>query len=267
MITTVIGAYPKPSYLKITDWFNAPGGTDNEKPTKFYAEEIKNIFPDKKSIIFSSDTMNKKSSTDILEKIIKNDIKILVGTQLISKGFHFPSLNCIVVIDLDLTLNGHDLRGPEKNLQLYHQLSGRAGRAGNPSTVYFQTYSLNSKIISQITSKDPFLFLENELLIRKKNNLPPFERFISLILIGENEKKLEKTSIHFRDHLKKYLHAQILGPINAPIYKIRKKFRIRLLIRAKKNYKIQKALSESIKKFKLESGIKLIVDIDPISFN
>ena len=111
------------------------------------------------------------------------------------------------------------------------------------------------------------MFLENELLIRKKNNLPPFERFISLILIGENEKKLEKTSIHFRDHLKKYLHAQILGPINAPIYKIRKKFRIRLLIRAKKNYKIQKALSESIKKFKLESGIKLIVDIDPISFN
>ncbi len=240
--------------------FNGPG-------VEKIMEEIKNIFPDKKSIIFSSDTMNKKSSTDILENIIKNDINILVGTQLISKGFHFPSLNCIVVVDLDLTLNGHDLRGPEKNLQLYHQLSGRAGRAGKPATVYFQTYSLNSKIISQITNKDPFLFLENELLIRKKNNLPPFERFISLILIGENDKKLEKISIHFRDHLQKYLKAKILGPINAPIYKMKKKFRMRLLIRAKKNYKIQKALSESIKKFKLESGIKLIVDIDPISFN
>ena len=80
-------------------------------------------------------------------------------------------------------------------------------------------------------------------------------------------KKLEKISIHFRDHLQKYLQAKILGPINAPIYKIKRKFRIRLLIRAKKNYKIQKILSESIKKFRLESGIKLIVDIDPISFN
>ena len=230
-------------------------------------EEVKDIFPNKKSIIFSSDTMNKTSSSNILEKIIKNDIQILVGTQLISKGFHFPSLNCIIVVDLDLTLNGHDLRGPEKNLQLYHQLSGRAGRTGKPAIVYFQTYSLNSKIISQITSEDPFLFLENELSIRKKNNLPPFERFISLILVGENEKKLENISIYLRDHLTKHLPAKILGPINAPIHKIKKKFRIRLLIRVKKNYKIQKILLESLKKFRLESGIKLIVDIDPISFN
>ena len=87
--------------------------------------------------------MNKKDSSNKLERIINNQIHILVGTQLISKGFHFPSLNCIVVVDIDLSSNGNDLRGAEKNLQLYHQLSGRAGRTGKPATVYFQTYNLS----------------------------------------------------------------------------------------------------------------------------
>ena len=92
------------------------------------SEEVKKKFPFKKIEIFSSDTMNKKDSKEKLEKIINNEIEILVGTQLISKGFHFPNLNCIVVVDIDLSSQGHDLRSAEKNLQLYHQLSGRAGK-------------------------------------------------------------------------------------------------------------------------------------------
>ena len=79
--------------------------------------------------------MNKKKSFDLLEKISNNEINILIGTQLISKGFHFPSLNCIVVVDIDLSSQGHDLRGSEKNLQLYHQLSGRAGRSGKRAII------------------------------------------------------------------------------------------------------------------------------------
>ena len=132
--------------------------------------------------------MNKSSSKTILDKIISGEINILVGTQLISKGFHFPNLNCIIVLDIDLTSNGHDLRSAEKNLQLYHQLSGRAGRTGKPANVYFQTYNLKPDIIDQITNEDPFKFLDKELELRKKNNLPPYERFISLILSSSNEK-------------------------------------------------------------------------------
>ena len=230
-------------------------------------EEIKKIFPDKKSIIFSSDTMNKKSSSEILDKIKNNEVQILIGTQLISKGFHFPNLNCIVVIDIDLSTGGHDLRSAEKNLQLYHQLSGRAGRTGKPATIYFQTYNLKSDMIAQITNINPNIFLEKELEIRKINNLPPFERFVSIILSGKNEKKLEKEAYKLRDHLEKYLNARILGPVSAPIYKIKKNFRYRLLIRSKKNVQIQKDLSLSLKSFKFSSGIKLTVDVDPISFN
>jgi len=230
-------------------------------------EEVNILFPEYKSLIFSSDTMNKKSSSEILKKIFNNEIQILIGTQIISKGFHFPKLNCIVVLDIDLSSLGHDLRGSEKNLQLYHQLSGRAGRTGNPATVYFQTYNLNEKIISQITSEDPFNFLDKELNLRRKNNLPPYERFISLILSSKDEKKLEIESLNFKDYLQKKIIAKILGPVNAPIYKIKKNYRIRLLIRSKKEPLIQKSLSQALQKFKFSSGIKLTVDVDPITFN
>ena len=231
------------------------------------SEEVRKIFPKKKLAIFSSDTMNKKSSSETLKKIIKNEIQILVGTQLISKGFHFPSLNCIVVVDIDLSSQGHDLRGAEKNLQLYHQLSGRAGRTGKPAMVYFQTYNVNTKMISDITNKDPDIFLNKELELRRQNNLPPYQRFIGLIMTGSNEKNLEKEAFKFKNFIEKSLEGKVLGPVNAPIYRIKKKYRVRLLIRSKRSLKIQNSLTKIISEFKFLYGIKLTVDVDPINFN
>ena len=231
------------------------------------SEEVKILFPNKKITIFSSDTMNKSSSKTILDKIISGEINILVGTQLISKGFHFPNLNCIIVLDIDLTSNGHDLRSAEKNLQLYHQLSGRAGRTGKPANVYFQTYNLKPDIIDQITNEDPFKFLDKELELRKKNNLPPYERFISLILSSSNEKILNVEATKLKNIISKSINEKILGPVDAPIYRINQKFRSRLLIRSKKSSKTQKKLKFLLNKFNLPKGIKLTVDVDPISFN
>ena len=230
-------------------------------------EEVKKKFPTKKSIIFSSDTMNKKSSSEILEKILNNEIQILVGTQLISKGFHFPNLNCIVVIDIDLSSQGHDLRGAEKNLQLYHQLSGRAGRTGKPATVYFQTYNLNTKMISDITNKNPDIFLNKELEVRKLNNLPPFQRFVALIITGNKENFLEQEAIKFKNFIQNSVEGKVLGPVSAPIFRLKRKFRVRLLIRGKKSLKVQNSLANVISKYKFPSGIKLTVDVDPINFN
>ncbi len=231
------------------------------------SEEVKKIFPNKNHIIFSSDTMNKKSSLETIKKITNNEIEILVGTQLISKGYHFPNLNCIVVVDIDLSTYGHDLRGAEKNLQLYHQLSGRAGRTGKPATVYFQTYNTSSNMIKDITNSNPNIFLEKELEIRRKNNLPPFERFISLILSGRNKEKVEALGFKIKERLEKNLNLKILGPVSAPIFKINKNFRFRLLIRSKKSQKIQKQLSNILNNYTNSSKIKLVVDVDPISFN
>ncbi len=231
------------------------------------SEEVKKNFPTKKITIFSSDTMNKKNSSEILEKIISNKIQILVGTQLISKGFHFPNLNCIVVVDIDLSTRGHDLRSAEKNLQLYHQLSGRAGRTGKPATIYFQTYNLNTKIISDITNKNPNIFLDKELEIRRENNLPPFQRFIALIITGNEKEILEKESLKFKNFIEKFIDGQTLGPVEAPIFRLKRKFRFRLLIRGKKSLKLQSSLKNIISKYKFPSGLKLTVDVDPISFN
>ena len=231
------------------------------------SEEVKRKFPDKKIEIFSSDTMNKKDSKEKIQKIINNETQILVGTQLISKGFHFPYLNCIVVVDIDLSSQGHDLRGAEKNLQLYHQLSGRAGRTGKPATVYFQTYENNSKMISELTNENPDIFLDRELEIRKKNKLPPYQRFISLILTGENENKLEKEAFNFKNFIENKIEGKILGPVNAPLFRLKRKFRIRFLIRGPKSMKMQTSLAKIIPKYKFSNGIKLSVDVDPINFN
>ena len=231
------------------------------------SEEVKRKFPGKKIEIFSSDTMNKKDSSMKLDKIINNQVEILVGTQLISKGFHFPSLNCIVVVDIDLSSNGHDLRGAEKNLQLYHQLSGRAGRTGKPATVYFQTYNLDTKMITDITNKDPDIFLDKELEIRRENNLPPFQRFIALIITGSNERELEKEAYKFKVFIESAVEGRVLGPVNAPIFRLKRKFRVRLLIRGRKSLKVQNSLAKTIEKFKFPTGMKLTVDVDPINFN
>ena len=126
---------------------------------------------------------------------------------------------------------------------------------------------MNTKIISDITNKNPEVFLDKEISIRKQNNLPPFQRFISLILTGENEIKLEKEAFKFKSFVQDNINAKILGPVSAPIFRLKRKFRMRLLIRGAKTLKLQKSLALIISKYKFVSGIKLSVDVDPISFN
>ena len=122
-------------------------------------------------------------------------------------------------------------------------------------------------MILDLTNSNPNIFLDRELDIRKKNKLPPFQRFISLILTGENEVKLEKEAYKFKTFIENKLTGKILGPVNAPIFRLKKKYRIRLLIRGAKTLKLQNSLSAAIINYKFQPGIKLSVDVDPINFN
>jgi len=230
--------------------------------------EIKKIYPNKKIEIFSSDTLKKNISTNTLLKKVENKkIDILVGTQLLSKGFHFPKLNCIVVVDADFSSHGYDLRSAEKNIQLYYQLAGRAGREGDTSTIYFQTYTPDDEVLLNISKNDPHTFLRKELLLRKTKKLPPFYRLISLIISGKNESLIMKFATSIKSKLPQINEVNILGPVLAPITKLKKKYRCRILIRYPKNLFIQKYLSKSLNKIKIISGIKLEVDVDPINFS
>jgi len=230
--------------------------------------ELKNIYPNKKIEMFSSDTLETNKVTKaLIEKVEKKEIDILVGTQLISKGFHFPKLNCIVVVDGDFSSHGYDLRSAEKNVQLYHQLSGRAGRASNASVVYFQTYTPEDEVLLNISKNNPNDFLQKELLLRKEKKLPPFYRLISLIISGKNEPSIMKFAMIIKSSIPKIKNTNVLGPVLAPITKLRKKYRCRILIRCPKNLFIQKYLVQSLNKIKISPGIKLEVDVDPVNFS
>jgi len=229
--------------------------------------ELKKIYPQKKIEVFSSDTLKKKSFDILLKKVEKKEIDILIGTQLLSKGFHFPRLNCIVVVDGDLSSHGYDLRSAEKNIQLYHQLSGRAGREGKKSAVYFQTYTPNDEILLNISKNDPDEFLHKELLLRKEKKLPPFYRLISLIISGNNEDSIMNFATKVKLKLPKINQVNILGPVLAPITKLRKKYRCRILIKCPKSLFIQKYLARWLNEIKIQHGIKLEVDVDPVNFS
>ena len=230
-------------------------------------DELKKIFPKKNIKIFSSDFLSKKKETgSILKKIEQNEIDIIVGTQLISKGFNFPKLNCIVVVDADFSGMGYDLRTTEKNIQLYNQLSGRAGRFSNKSLIVYQTLTPLNETLKDVLENNPEKFLNNELIIRKNKNLPPFSRLISLIVSSNSSQDSFRAAQEIKKKLSIINHLEILGPVDSPIFKIKKKYRTRLLLRSKNTSLIQKNVDKILQKLTISKKIKLIVDVDPINF-
>tara|TARA_B100000579_G_scaffold433037_1_gene451050 strand:+ start:6 stop:1685 length:1680 start_codon:yes stop_codon:yes gene_type:complete len=230
-------------------------------------DELKIKFPDKNIKIFSSDFLSKKKQTqDILSQIESNRINILVGTQMISKGFNFPKLNCIVVVDADFSGKGYDLRTTEKNIQLYNQLSGRAGRFSKDSLIIYQTITPSNETLKDILANNPEKFLKDELILRKKNKLPPFYRLISLIISANSDIISLRGAQEIKKCLSKIDNIEILGPIDSPIFRVKNKYRTRLLIRSRSDKLIQKKMSNVLKNLQISKKIKLTVDVDPINF-
>ena len=230
-------------------------------------DELKIKFKQKNIKIFSSDYLSKKKeSLKIFEEIKKNRIDILVGTQMISKGFNFPKLNCIVVVDADFTGKGYDLRATEKNIQLYNQLSGRAGRFSSDSIIIYQTVTPQHETLKDLITNNPEKFLENELTVRKENNLPPYKNLVSIIVSSNSKENSFKGAQEIKKKLTIIKNLDILGPVDSPIFKINKKFRTRLLIRSAKEVFAQKLISNCLNNLKISSKIKLTVDVDPINF-
>ena len=230
--------------------------------------ELKQIFPQKKIKILSSDFLTKKKETyELLNDIEKNKVNILVGTQLISKGFNFPNLNCIVVVDADFSGMGFDLRSTEKNIQLYNQLSGRAGRFSKDSIIIYQTFNPKDETLKNILKNKQDEFLEEEFLLRKKKNLPPFARLIAFIVSSKNERDGLIEAKKIKKILSSIQNIDVMGPVTSPIFKIKNNYRTRLLLRSPINLFPQKQISQALKLFKVSKKIKLTVDVDPLNFS
>ncbi len=230
--------------------------------------ELKKIFPEKNIKILSSDFLSKKKETkSLLEDIENNKINILVGTQLISKGFNFPNLNCIVVVDADFSGMGFDLRSTEKNIQLYNQLSGRAGRFSKDSLIVYQTFDPSGRTLKNILENNQEKFLEDEIHLRKEKNLPPFTRLIAIIISSKIEKDGFLEAQKIKKNLSQIKNIDIMGPVSSPIFKVKNRYRTRLLLRFNSNLFVQKLVSKMLKKINISKKIKLTVDVDPLNFS
>jgi primosomal protein N' (replication factor Y) len=231
-------------------------------------DELKIIFPGKNIKIFSSDYLTKKKNYEkIFYDLENNKIDIIVGTQMISKGFNFPKLNCIVVVDADFSGKGYDLRATEKNIQLYNQLSGRAGRFSSNSLIIYQTVTPLHKTLNDIIINNPEKFLIEELETRRNNNLPPFKKLIAFVVSSYDKDFSFIGAKEIKKKLSEIGNLEILGPVEAPIQKIKKKFRTRLLLRSTSDKFDHRLLAKFLNNLKISSKIKLTVDVDPINFS
>jgi primosomal protein N' (replication factor Y) (superfamily II helicase) len=230
-------------------------------------EEVQTLLPDARTFILASDVitspnMIRGAVRDIEDR--KHDV--IIGTQIIAKGHHFPALTCVGVIDADLGLSGGDLRAGERTFQLLHQVSGRAGRGELPGRVYLQTYMPEQSVIRALAKNDRDDFLAVEAREREKAGMPPFGRLAALILSGGDEMKLDLFCRMVAQKAPRYDDIRVLGPAPAPMAYLRGRHRRRFLIKANKAIPLQKYLAEWLAAVKVPSTMQLKVDIDPQSF-
>ncbi len=171
-----------------------------------------------------------------------------------------------MIIKNDKPVMGYDLITTEKNIQLYNQLSGRAGRFSNKSTIIYQTATPLNETLKDVLENNPEKFLSNELIIRKNKNLPPYSRLIALIISANSSQDSFRAAQEIKKKLSTISQLDVLGPVDSPIFKVKKKYRTRLLLRSKNSNLIQKNVGRILENLTISKKIKLTVDVDPINF-
>jgi primosomal protein N' (replication factor Y) len=230
-------------------------------------EEVQLLLPAARTLILASDIVSSpKMINEAVRQIEDHQVDVIVGTQMIAKGHHFPSLTCVGVVDADLGLAGGDLRAGERTFQLLHQVSGRAGRGEKPGRVYLQTYMPEQMVIKALAANDRDRFLDVESREREKSGMPPYGRLAALILSGADELGLDQFCRALAQKAPRFDDIRILGPAPAPIAFLRDKHRRRFLVKAGKSIAIQKFIGEWLALIKAPRTIQLKVDIDPQSF-
>ena len=230
-------------------------------------EELKLLFPEKSIGIMSSDNAN---TTNKIKKIIDDfenkKIDILVATQIMAKGYDFPNLSFVGVIDADSGLLGGDMRAIERTYNLLQQVSGRAGRSKKQGKVFIQTYYPEQPVIQSLQKRDRKKFVEQSLKDREDFLIPPFGYMTALILSSSSKAKTEMYGRKIVQITKIPENISILGPVEAPIFLMRGQYRFRILIKGNSRKILNKFTRFIIKKCPTPSSIRLIVDVDPYSF-
>jgi primosomal protein N' (replication factor Y) len=230
-------------------------------------EEIARDFPGLNVAVLASDTLAGPKAVDaVIERIGRRQIDLVIGTQIVAKGHHFPHLTLVGVVDADLGLMGGDLRAAERTHQMLIQVAGRAGRADLPGKVLLQTYAPDHPVIKALIANDSQTFLTEETKARMAAKMPPFGRLAALIVSGADEGEAMEAARHLARLAPQSAGMRVLGPAPAPLYRLRGRYRFRLLAKAGLGAPVQAWLRDWLGKVKLPRHLKLVVDIDPISF-
>lgn len=231
------------------------------------AEEVRYRFPLARVRVLSSDfTTNFQEVYKVIKETEAGDVDILIGTQILAKGHHFPALTLVGIVDADLGLMGSDLRASERTYQLLSQVSGRAGRGEKKGTVYLQTLYPENAVLQALVKDDASKFLNLEKKSRKILKMPPFGKLAAVIVSGPNPGDTERAAQWLGQAAFNDANITTLGPAPAPIFMLRNKYRYRLLLKTARNIPIQTVLRQWLARVKVPSSVRVEVDVDPYSF-
>ena len=228
----------------------------------------KKIFKSASICRMDSDTMTRKNSYEkTLSEFRSGKVDILIGTQMIAKGLHFPNVTLVGIIYADLSLHIPDFRAQERTFQLLTQVSGRAGRGEVSGTVIVQTYTPFNPAIEYAVNHDYNGFFEEEIEIREVLSYPPAGHLITVHFRGENEMAVADFANKFAEALTPYIHDEIIlsPPAPAPIARIKKNYRYMLVLRGKKMKELRAYLRYLALHSKLPKGVQLYIDADAVS--
>lgn len=231
------------------------------------AHEVEELLPGARLAIATSDTLNSpEKAAEFVTQVEERQIDVIVGTQLVTKGFHFPELTLVGVVDADLGLEGGDLRAAERTYQQVAQVAGRAGRGAKPGEVLIQTRHPEAPVIAALAAGDRDAFYAAETEARRHAGAPPFGRWAAIIVSSEDEAEAREAAQRIgaaRPHLD---NVMILGPAPAPLSLLRGRYRYRLLLNARRSAELQRVIREWLGALSFPQGVRVAVDVDPYSF-
>jgi primosomal protein N' (replication factor Y) len=231
------------------------------------ADEVAALFPDARTAIVTSDTIwSPLRAAEFVGAMEAGAIDVVIGTQLITKGYHFPNLTLVGVVDADLGLAGGDLRAAERSFQQIQQVAGRAGRGDKPGRVFVQTHDPDAPVIAALVTGDVAGFYAAEADARREAAMPPFGRLAAIIISSEEAGEAETVARRIGQAAPQVEGLAVFGPAPAPLAMLRGRHRQRLLVHARRSLDVQDVIREWLAAIDWSAKVRVSVDVDPYSF-
>lgn len=230
------------------------------------AEEARRLFPEARIVLLSSDMARGSLLREALAEVAAGQHNLVIGTQLVAKGHHFPFLTLVGVVDADLALESSDPRGGERSFALLAQVAGRAGRGARPGRALVQTYVPDHPLMQALRRSDRESYLAQEKALREAAGLPPYGRLAALVVSGNDAAATERLARALGEIAPAAEGVSVLGPAPAPLALVRRRHRWRLLVKARREVNIQDFLRHWLKDVKPTGSLALHIDVDPYNF-